>query len=214
MGAWTEKMRARLPSGMVLPEPFAALFDWIEGRGLLHPSQRFEGDRYGSLQPLEMPYRGTVLLFRVETPAQAADSARWLGGRADDPAMATRLVPFARTGGDGSHAAFWIDDAGAQHIVHLGSEGLACLLGRTPLDFLRLCAIGYAEISGDMMEAPGSRPDPDCTVNEPFVDWLITTYGVTVPATASEIIGEPPPFDATEWPDPFWRWVQARMANG
>ena len=71
-------MRARLPAGMAFPKPFAELFDWIEERGLLHCSQRFEGDRYGSLQPLAPPYHGAVLLFRIETSEQAVESARWL----------------------------------------------------------------------------------------------------------------------------------------
>ncbi len=215
MGDFTEDMRSRLPSGMVLPEPFAALFDWIERRGLLHPSEAVKGDRFGSLQPLgDPPYQGTVLLFRVETQEQATRTARWLGRNVDGPAIARRLVPFARVGGDGSEAAFWIDDAGAQRIVHLGSEGRACVLGQTPLDFLRLCAIGYEAISEDMMEAPDRPPGPDCTPNKPFVDWLTSTYGVTIPATASEIIGTPPPvFGPTDRPDPFWRWTRANSGN-
>lgn len=32
IGASTAEMRARLPAGMVLPKPFAALSDWIEQR--------------------------------------------------------------------------------------------------------------------------------------------------------------------------------------
>ena len=210
MGEWTEEMRARLPAGLTLPEPLAALFEWIEAHNLLHPSQRFAGDRFGTLQPLDPPSPGTILLFRVETPEQAGESARWLGDDADGSALGRRLVPFARTGGDGSHAAFWLDDDGAQHIVHLGSEGLACELGRTPLEFLRLCAIGYSELSGEMMDAPDQPPSARDALNAPFVEWLVSSFGVTVPATATEIIDIPPRYDATDSPDPFWRWVRDR----
>ena len=52
MGGFTEDMRSRLPPELNLPEEIAALFDWIETRGLLHASQRFEGDSFGTLQPL------------------------------------------------------------------------------------------------------------------------------------------------------------------
>lgn len=82
MGGFTEEMRGRLPPGMRLPEPIAALFDWIEARGFLSPSARFEGDRLGTLQALTPPGPGTVVLFRVETQAQAAENA---GGFVDAP---------------------------------------------------------------------------------------------------------------------------------
>ena len=71
MGPFAEEMHARLPAGFTLPAEIAALFDWIEGRGLLHASKRVAGDRFGTLQPLEAPYRGAVVLFRVETPEEA-----------------------------------------------------------------------------------------------------------------------------------------------
>ena len=115
-------------------------------------------------------------------------------------------MPFARTGGDGSHAAFWLDDEGTQHVVHLGSEGLMCRLGATPLDFLRLCAIGYDEISGSALDAPTRPPDPRGSVrNAPFVEWLTSTWAVTVPATAAEIVGPEP---GTDPDDPFVRWMR------
>ena len=94
---------------------------------------------------------------------------------------------------------------------HLGSEGVFLRLGTSPLDFLRLCAIGYDEISGAALDAPGAPPDPSQpTRNAPFIDWLVSTYGVTIPETASEIIGEPPADDAVDYPDSFWRWACAR----
>lgn len=211
MGDYAQDMRSRLPPGLRLPDEIGALFDWIEARGLLHSSQRVAGDRFGTLQPLDAPRVGAMVLFRVETQAQAAAQG-WFGS-ADDPSIPLRLVPFARTGSDGSHAAFWRDDAGAQHIVHLGSEGAFLCLGASPLDFLRLCAIGYHKISGEMLDGPGEPPDPSrATLNAPFVDWLVSTYGVSIPATASEIIGDPPGFDTVDHSDPFWRWAHARSS--
>jgi len=118
-----------------------------------------------------------------------------------------RLVPFARTGGDGSHVAFWLDDGGRRQIVHLGSEGLVCLLGQTPLDFLRLLAIGYEDSSEDCLGAPGERP-ADGGVNAAYRSWLIEHYGVTIPAMASEILGEIPDVLAEASDDPFWRCVR------
>lgn len=204
MGAFAEEMRVRLPAGMSLPEEIAALFDWIEERGLLHASRRVPGDRFGTLQPLDGPALGAVALFRVESPAEARDTCEaWFG----DAGIGARLVPFARTGADGSYAAFWLDEAGLQRIVHLGSEGDGlCVLGRDPVDFLRLLAIGHSELCNglaDPHEPPGEEAD-----NPPFRDWLRTRFGVAVPATVAEIVPNPPDSFAAEIDDPFWQFVR------
>lgn len=210
MGHFTDEMRARLPDGFTLPPEIAAVFDWIEERGLLHESQRVQGDRFGTLQPLEPPFRGAVVLFRVEREDEARSYAEgWFGS----PELAKRLIPFAKTGADGSYAAFWLDDEGHQRIVHLGSEGDGlCVLGQTPLDFLRLLAIGHNEL-GTGLAHPDSEPEdePDYEMevdNPPFRDWLTTTYGVTIPRTVSEIVPAPPDSFARASDDPFWQWVR------
>lgn len=213
MGNFADTMAARLPPALCLPREIAALFDWIEARGLLHDSQRVPGDRFGTLQPLEEPFRGAVVLFRVETQSEAADyTGAWFG----DPSLGTRLVPFAKTSGDGSYAAFWRDDEGCQHIVHLGSEGDGlCVLGKTPLDFLRLLAIGYNELCVGLdapHEPPKDAPESGQLVdNPPFRDWLTQTYRVDIPETAYEIVGTPPDSLASAHDDPFWRWVRKRL---
>ncbi|GJE19008.1 hypothetical protein [Methylobacterium marchantiae] len=210
MGQFAEEMRARLPQEFVLPPEIAALFDWVEDRGLLHESRRVPGDRFGTLQPLEPPYRGAVVLFRIETEEEARSFAEgWFG----TPDHAARLVPFARTGADGSYAAFWLDNEGEQHIVHLGSEGDGlCVLGETPLDFLRLLGIGHNELGTGLAqpdEEPADEPDYDMEVdNPPFREWLTTTYGVTIPAKVSQIVPAPPDSFAAQSDDPFWRWVR------
>lgn len=211
---FAEQMRRRLPATMRLPAEFGDLFGWIERNGFFMPSERFPGDRLGLLNPVESIEQGTVILFRVETCEQAQESGHgWLGGKVPD--IADRLVSFARTGGDGSHAAFWIDDQGHQQIVHLGAGGALGILTSTPLDFLRLLGTGYQEISGDCLEAPDQPPDDEdgerIVVNQGYRSWLARRYGVTLPRTASEVIGaifsRRPSLDTVS-DDPFWNWVR------
>lgn len=204
---YADEMAARLPPGLSLPDEFRALFDWIDTNAFFMASGAYPGDRLGLLGTEDDVQTGrvTAILFRIATPDQARDFGRgWF--RDAVPAIEGRLVPFARTGGDGSHVAFWRDDTGHRQIVHLGSEGLVCLLGRTPLDFLRLLAIGYEEISGDCLDRPNEPPE-EAGRNAAYAAWLTGRYGVTVPARATDILGEIPDAAAETSNDPFWRWV-------
>ncbi|MEP7453980.1 hypothetical protein [Phyllobacterium sp. SB3] len=213
---YADEMRARLPATMRLPDEFEALFDWIEANGFFMPSGRFPGDRLGMLCSSDGPHQGTVILLRIETAEQAQESGEaWLGNAVPD--VAERLVPFARTGGDGSYAAFWMDDTGQQQIVNLGSEGQVCILAPTPLDFLRLLGIGYEEISGDCLYDPNAVPDDSggrrIVVNDAYRTWLTSHYDVTIPRTASEIVGNVPDSSGATSSDPFWRWVHFNQAK-
>ncbi|WP_156462793.1 hypothetical protein [Rhizobium sp. Leaf262] len=205
---YAEEMAKRMPASMVLPSEFCVLFDWMETHGFFMQSGAFPGDRLGLLgseADLQEDHV-TAILFRVATREQARDYGEaWFGTVVPD--VEERLVPFARTGGDGSFAAFWLDDEGCQQIVHLGSEGLVCLLGRTPLDFLRLIAIGYEEISGDCLYDP-SAPPLKANMNVSYRAWLIDRFDVTVPATASQILGKVPDETTNASDDPFWCWVR------
>ncbi len=206
---YAQDFALRLPPGMSLPEEFHALFDWIESNAFFMASQAYPGDRLGLLGTEDDVQSGrvTAILFRVATPEQARQYGRsWFRNAVPD--IEGRLVPLARTGGDGSHVAFWLDDTGRQQLVHLGSEGLVCVLGRTPLDFLRLLAIGYEEISGDCLDAPG-EPPAEAGRNAAYAAWLIERYGVAVPTRAIDILGETPNALAEASDDPFWRWVHA-----
>ena len=210
---YAQEMAGRLPAALPLPEEFRALFAWMEANGHFMASQAYPGDRLGLLGTHDEvdADRVTAILFRVATPEQArADGKAWLGEAVPD--IESRLVPFARTGGDGSYAAFWLDEEGHSQIVHLGSEGQVCLLGRTPIDFLRLVAIGYQEISGDCLEAPG-KPPRGAGRNAAYRSWLIERYAVAIPHNAAKILGEIPDTLAESSDDPFWRWVQA-MQDG
>jgi hypothetical protein len=97
-------------------------------------------------------------------------------------------------------------------IVHLGSGSgsvLTCVLADNGLDFLRLLAIGYEEICWNEELATPLRPwDPHGdTVNGPYRDWLRTTFGATIPATALEIVRQPSRMGDIATTDPFCRWV-------
>ena len=214
MPSYAEEMAARLPATLVLPEEFGALFDWMEENGFFMASQRFAGDRLGLLGTEDELQSGavTAIMFRIETPEQARDFGEaWFRGSV--PEIERRLVVFARTGGDGSYCGFWHDDDGRQRIVHLGSEGHVCLVGETPLDFLRLCAIGYSEISGDCLGDPDSPPDDETRApNTAFRAWLTERYGVSIPETAREIVGDIPAGTIDETSDdPFWLWVRKHV---
>lgn len=209
---YAREMADRMPATMSLPDEFLALFDWMETNSFFMRSAAYPGDLLGLLGTEEQVQSGqvTAILFRVATSEQARENGQaWFGEVIPD--IEGRLVPFARTGGDGSHVAFWLDDEGRRQIVHLGSEGLVCLLGQTPLDFLKLLAIGYEEISGDCLDAPDVRP-ADGGVNAAYRAWLIERYRVTIPAMASDILGEIPNVLAEASADPFWCWV--RKAQG
>lgn len=210
---YAQQMAGRMPVAMPLPDAFRVLYDWMEANGFFMPSEAYPGDRLGLLDTEDAVQSGraTTVLFRVATREQAREFGEaWFGTVVPD--IASRLIPFARTGGDGSHAAFWRDDAGRLQIVHLGSEGHVFLLGRTPLDFLRLLAIGYDEVSGDCVGAP-TEPPRDSDLNTTYRAWLIERFGVTIPATASGILGEIPDVWAETSDDPFWRWVRKHQAE-
>ncbi len=85
--------------------------------------------------------------------------------------------------------------------------GVACVLGRTPLDFLRLLAIGYEEISGECLGGPDKAPG-EAGRNAAYRAWLIERYGVLIPETAADILAGYPDALAETSNDPFQRWVR------
>jgi len=204
---YAQEMADRMPATMSLPEEFRALFDWMETNGFFMPSGAYPGDLLGLLGTEDevQSDRATAILFRVATPEQAREEGQaWFGEVV--PNIEDRFVPFARTGGDGSYVAFWLDDEGRRQIVHLGSEGLVCILGKTPLDFLRLLAIGYRDISEDCL-GWSDEPPRKGGCNAAYRTWLIERYGVTIPPTAVEILGDLPDAWTETSDDPFWLWV-------
>jgi hypothetical protein len=94
---------------------------------------------------------------------------------------------------------------------------MVCLIGERPVDFLRLVAIGYPEICWpEQFSAPprkekskyfsGSIPDVE------FQDWVRSTFSVTIPQTAAEIVPSPAHMDDESPVDPFTRWTR-RMSG-
>lgn len=146
MNTLEEQIKSSLLPGVYIPEEFSLLFKWIEDKNYYIDGQ---DGRIGFLYPDdesddEERKGGTDITFFAE----GNDNLHYWFGH-EKLEVINQLCVFANTGGDGSMAAFWLDAEDNQQIVHLGSGSgstLVCLLAKTPLDFLRLIAIGYDEI--------------------------------------------------------------------
>ncbi|QDQ82064.1 SMI1/KNR4 family protein [Paraburkholderia megapolitana] len=205
---------------MSLPDAFSRLFVWIEenhlyvdtknGRiGFLYPEHEIKSGwtKYG--RP-----GGTNIEFAAEGNANLK---YWFGHERTE--VMERLCVFAKTGAEGSMAAFWLDPNGQQKIVHLGSGSgstTVCVLALDAVDFLRLLAIGYDEICwGDQFSAPpnaGSEPLFSVAPNEKFQEWLRATFNVTVPSIGLDIVPHPDDMHNASSKDAFNRWVAANVA--
>jgi hypothetical protein len=113
-------------------------------------------------------------------------------------------------------AALWLDPSGAK-IVHLGSGSgstLVCVLAHEPVDFLRLLAIGYDEIcwQDEFSSPPNAGKELYVHPNTAYQSWLQSTFGVTIPATASEIVRHPEAMSTDNPSDPFNKWVADNVA--
>ena len=112
-------------------------------------------------------------------------------------------------------AAFWIDDAGGQRIVHLGSGSgslLSCVLAEAPVDFLRLLAIGYGEIcwNEEFDRTPAAAENGSLDeIHGDFQNWVRDEFDVTIPETASEIVRHPAEMDDAVSEDDFHCWLSA-----
>lgn len=220
MSTIANQIQSSLPAGMHLPESLEKLFVWIESNGLYvdQPS----GTRIGFLYPQEKMRSqatedgrpgGTDIAFEA---VGNSDLNHWFGH--ERPEVLNRLYVFAKTGADGSMAAFWLNEEGQQVIVHLGSGSgstMVCILAEDPVDFIRLLAIGYDEICwGEHFDVTPEETDPDFIVapNLPFRKWVERTFGRKIPETGHEIVRNPEDMGAEDPLDTFNRWVSENTA--
>lgn len=179
-----------LPDGVQIPAELEAAWSWMEEQGYGEV-----GDDGGYLVT---PYAGPQQWGPVFSTRESLTG--WL-----EPGQAghDRLVPLAEVGGDGSTAALWRTGAEETKVVLLGSDGDAHVLAETALDFLRLLAVGYVELT-----YVGGEPDEPEAVAAlaGFRSWLEATYGVTVPAQWPDL---PDRDDFTEW---LWARVEEAKA--
>ncbi len=203
-----------LPDKMYVPEALVRLFDWIERHGF---TQETSEGRVGYLYPIEKLRNewtdserpgGTLIEFYAE---QQSDDFYLV-----HEGIKNRLRIFARTGGDGSVVAFWLDDKGEQKIVHIGSGSgsvLACVLAETAVDFLRLLAIGYDEIcwNEDFDKTPEQSFEENAFKVEPnvrFQQWVVNEFDTSIPKTALDIVKCPAEFGDENSGDEFCKWLE------
>lgn len=217
MSKLVDQISQTLMPGMVLSDPLRQLFEWIEQNGyyvdresqrigLLYPEDKLKSGWTDQRRP-----GGTIIEFSAEGNSNLH---HWFGHSRYD--VLNRLCVFAKTGTDGSMAAFWLDDNRNQKIVHLGSGSgstMVCVLASDPVDFLRLLAIGYDEICWDIgfSNPPNFDLDEEETFVEPnveFQNWVKQTFNVTIPETASEIVIHPSEMGDANAADEFCRWVE------
>jgi hypothetical protein len=212
------QIKKTLMPGMYIPDELSKLFTWIEKNELYVDR---DGNRIGMLYPLEQLQAewgdterkgGTYVEFFAEGNE---DLHYWFGH--NKPEVIDRLCVFGKSGMEGSMFAFWLDDSGNQQIVHLGSGSgstLVCILADTPVDFLRLLAIGYDEICWN--EQFSVLPNADAEEAGMFVHpnleyqaWVKSTFDVSIPERAIEVVKSPSEMGDKNSKDPFCQWVES-----
>ena len=196
-----------LSKEMYLPDELVKFFHWAEVNDCIGTSN--SGEDFIVVDPLVLgpSYISSLMIHKpVEDPW-------WLGS--ENPGHNSRLKIFAKTGADGSSAAFWLDEKGQQHIVHLGSGSGSTMIGKwvdSPLDFLRLLAIGYSELCWpeDQDRLPSELIDKGETFHPPtrLRSWLEKEFDVVIPERASDIVNEMSEIGVKS-ADPFCKWVGA-----
>jgi hypothetical protein len=207
---FARRMIESFPLGMTVPAPLARFFAWQDANGLVR--QFRSGGDYAQIDTR------SAAGCMYSAPVDPGFAEAWLPNAPQ--AERDRLAAFFRTGGDGSYAALWRDDAGAHHIVHLGSGSGSTMLGilaSDPVDFMRLLAIGYEELCWP--EQFDQHPAEIDAENEYLDDapwdrsaalreWVVATFGVAVPQRASDLLGKIADMGDETSADPFLGWLR------
>ncbi|MFD0916784.1 DUF1542 domain-containing protein [Pseudahrensia aquimaris] len=240
---FSDQMAKAMPEGMKLPEAFRKTFDWMEARGHLDQIEGDFSEGFNDtilyLYPAnEAEEEGASFACFVTPPYPFT-----FGWEERDASLDNRYFEFARTGADGSMAGFWLDDDGKQWVVHRGSGSGSIwtgLISDDPVDFLRLLAIGYVEPCFDeghgatplgaqmiaegvdeeeweQLRAESDEPDeeyPEPIVPTAFREFVTTTFGVTIPETALELLNDHASDQPYDRNDPFVSWVESVQPEG
>jgi hypothetical protein len=214
MTGFTELIAASLPPGLALPEAFVTTIDWLSDNDFV---------RENSIAFVK-PATAQLTSETGFKPVDPGHVAAWL--RTDDQAAIDRLAPIIPTGGEGSYAALWRRDDGGTSIVHMGSGSgstLMATLTDNPIDMLRLMAIGYGELCwpeyfgitpeeehAALVAAIGPGMVPPYSPPTEFRHFVSKTFGVTIPRTASEIVGN---MTVPKADDPFALWLDMMPEN-
>lgn len=209
---FSDEVAAAFPAANPLPSLLRQAIELMEAHGCVRTVR--SGARYMTLHP--EPEFSDISTTSIHVP-DPTDTRAWTNS--DDPAVNERLVIFLRTGGDGSWAGLWLDDAGQQRIVHLGSGSgsvMLCVLTQTIEDLLRLLAIGYDELCWPEQFGVTPRQIKDADYEDAdypppprlFREHVERTLGLGIPARAKEIIHSTASMDDEESSDPFWNWLK------
>ena len=172
-----ESLAATLPPGVTLPEQLGRAWSFMESQGW--------GGEDADGNPFLTPYPGESQLGPVFSAGLSIRG--WLD---PDAPGAERLIPIAETDGSGGLALLWFDGSGEPRFVALSSEGgEGVRLADSPIDFLRLVAVGYPEFVDHAFGAePDAFDDEDDTDGQEakeahtrFRAWVESEFDVTVP---------------------------------
>ncbi|MDR2918058.1 MAG: hypothetical protein LBV72_01665 [Tannerella sp.] len=149
-----EKIKRNFSNDFEFPAGIGMLCDWIEQ----NPTDYFKSD----FELIEIDEQTITSYFESDK-------------------FKNQIVLFAHSG-NGGMFGIW-KNKGKHSFIHLGSEGNEWyVLAKTPVDFLRLLAIGYSDVVGeDWSKAPAKSNDTK------FVEWVETTFNVKIPKKGSEI---------------------------
>jgi hypothetical protein len=172
-----DDLATSFPSTIKLPEAFRALCDWVTANGY--------------------PISGFFELRKHDDETLRC----WFG----TDAAVGHLAQFG-AGADGSLYCLWRSPDGQFPIVHMGSEGDHNLvLAPTPVDFLRLLAMGYGELGFADFDSPPSEEEEPDNINKDFQRWVTSTFDTTIPRVGASIVL---PTDRKH--RDFQEWINAR----